>query len=403
MDHGPGGVLAIVIDDIGFDPPSRTLLASLEGPLALAVIPNAPHGAEAARLAREKGWDLLVHLPMDPEAGRAEKDSLGPKDDDAAIRAGVLAALTRFPGALGINNHQGSKATADARVVRDVLEVVKERGLLFLDSRTTPASVAGAEAAKLGVPFLARDVFLDDAATESADPGGAPGALETAWEKGIALAKKRGQAIVIGHPRKETLASCRRSSDCSERKTVRERYAFPNWSRSLLRILAVLFGLDPIPLGIQICEGNLLDLFALGADAPRHFLEAPAELVVRGLERGLGIHAVAAGDVHDGEQEVADLAGHALLSLAARRRQLGLELGDLLVQLDEDVRIALPVEPEVRRARGQAHGLEKSGKGARDAVEGRRGRPSFSRSLRLSSSHCTRTPSASCTAASPKT
>jgi len=205
VDHGLGGVLAIVIDDVGFDPPSRTLLASLEGPLALAVIPNASHGAEAARLAREKGWDLLVHLPMDPEAGRAEKDSLGPKDDDAAIRAGVLAALARFPGALGINNHQGSKATADARVVHDVLEVVKERGLLFLDSRTTPASVAGAEAAKLGVPFLARDVFLDDAATESADPGGAPGALETAWEKGIALAKKRGQAIVIAHPHKETL------------------------------------------------------------------------------------------------------------------------------------------------------------------------------------------------------
>ena len=205
-DRGPGGVLAIVIDDIGFDPPSRTLLASLEGPLALAVIPNTPHGAEAARLAREKGWDLLVHLPMDPEAGRPEKDSLGPKDDDAAIRAGARAALARFPGALGINNHQGSKATADARVVRDVLEVVKEGGLLFLDSRTTPASVAGEEAAKLGVPFLARDVFLDDAATESADPAGAPGALEAAWERALALAKKRGQAIVIGHPRKETLA-----------------------------------------------------------------------------------------------------------------------------------------------------------------------------------------------------
>ena len=206
VDQGPAGVLAIVLDDIGFDPPARTLLASLDGPLALAVIPTAPHGVEAARLAREKGWDLLVHLPMDPEAGRTEAGSLGPKDDDAAIRAGVLAALARFPGALGINNHQGSKATADARVVRGVLEVVKEKGLFFLDSRTTTASVAGAEAAKLGVPFLARDVFLDDAATEAADPAGAPGALDAAWEKAIALAKKRGQAIVIGHPRKETLS-----------------------------------------------------------------------------------------------------------------------------------------------------------------------------------------------------
>lgn len=205
-DHGLGGVLAIVVDDIGFDPPARTLLATLEGPLAIAVIPNAPHAAEAVRLAREKGWDLLVHLPMDPESGRAEKDSLGPKDGDEALRAGVLGALARLPGALGVNNHQGSKATADARVVRAVLGVVKEQGLFFLDSRTTPASVAGAEAARLGVPFLARDVFLDDAATESADPGGTPEALETAWEREIGLAKKRGQAILICHPRRETLA-----------------------------------------------------------------------------------------------------------------------------------------------------------------------------------------------------
>ncbi len=205
-DHGPGGVLAIVVDDVGFDPPARTLLATLEGPLAIAVIPNAPHAAEAVRLASEKGWDLLVHLPMDPESGRAEKDSLGPKDGDEALRAGVLGALARLPGALGVNNHQGSKATADARVVRAVLGVVKEQGLFFLDSRTTPASVAGAEAARLGVPFLARDVFLDDAATESADPGGTPEALETAWEREIGLAKKRGQAILICHPRKETLA-----------------------------------------------------------------------------------------------------------------------------------------------------------------------------------------------------
>jgi polysaccharide deacetylase 2 family uncharacterized protein YibQ len=205
-DRRRGGVVAVVVDDIGFEPSVLASLAALNAPLALAVIPSAPHAAEAARLAREKGWDLLVHLPMDPESGRAEKGSLGPKDGDESLRAGVLDALTRLPGALGVNNHQGSKATADARVVRAVLEVVKEKGLFFLDSRTTPASVVGLEASKLGVPYLARDVFLDDAAAESADPGGAPGALETAWEKGVSLAKKRGQAILIGHPRKETLA-----------------------------------------------------------------------------------------------------------------------------------------------------------------------------------------------------
>jgi len=98
-----------------------------------------------------------------------------------------------------------ARLSADARVVRAVLAVVKEKGLFFLDSRTTNASVAGAEAAALGVPFLARDVFLDDVAAETSAKGGAPEALDAAWGRAVALAGKRGEAIVIGHPRRETL------------------------------------------------------------------------------------------------------------------------------------------------------------------------------------------------------
>ncbi len=95
--------------------------------------------------------------------------------------------------------------------MRAVLGVVKEKGLFFLDSRTTNASVAGAEAAALGVPFLARDVFLDDVAAETSAKGGVPEALETPrGRRALALAAKRGEAIVIGHPRKETLAFSRR-------------------------------------------------------------------------------------------------------------------------------------------------------------------------------------------------
>jgi len=200
-----GGVVAVVLDDLGYDERALETLSGWEGPLALAVIPSAPYAGRADALAKSKGWDLLVHLPMEPEAGRSEAESIGGRDDDAAIRARVLAAVERTPGAVGINNHQGSKATADARVVRAVLGVVKERGLFFLDSRTTSASVAGAEASALGVPFLARDVFLDDAAAETAAKGGAPEALDAAWARALALARKKGDAIVIGHPRRETL------------------------------------------------------------------------------------------------------------------------------------------------------------------------------------------------------
>jgi polysaccharide deacetylase 2 family uncharacterized protein YibQ len=205
-DRRRGGVVAIVVDDVGYDERALKTLARWDAPFAIAVIPSAPFASRAVLLAREKGWDLLVHLPMEPESGGSEAEAIGARDDDDAIRGRVLAALGKAPGAIGVNNHQGSKATADARVVRAVLGVVKERGLFFLDSRTTNASVAGAEAAAMRVPFLARDVFLDDVAAETSAKGGVPEALDAAWEHALALAAKKGQAIVIGHPRKETLA-----------------------------------------------------------------------------------------------------------------------------------------------------------------------------------------------------
>lgn len=201
-----GGVVAVVLDDLGYDEGALETLARWDAPLAAAVIPSAPHAARAAALAQKKGWDLLVHLPMEPEAGPSEAEAIGARDGDAAIRAKVVEALGRTPGAIGVNNHQGSKATADARVVRAVLAVVKEKGLFFLDSRTTNASAAPAESAAIGVPFLQRDVFLDDVAAETAAKGGVPEALDAAWERALAIAAKKGDAIVLAHPRRETLA-----------------------------------------------------------------------------------------------------------------------------------------------------------------------------------------------------
>lgn len=207
VDRGAGsGVVAVVLDDLGYDDRALEALARWDAPLTVAVIPSAPFAHRAVALAREKGWDLLVHLPMEPESGPSEVEAIGARDDDAAIRTRVRAALAKTPGAVGINSHQGSKATADARVMRAVLGVVKERGLFFLDSRTTSASVAGFEASAMHVPFLQRDVFLDDVAAETAAAGGAPEALDAAWARARELAGTKGEAIVIGHPRRETLA-----------------------------------------------------------------------------------------------------------------------------------------------------------------------------------------------------
>lgn len=202
---GGRGVVALVIDDVGYEESALASLGTLDGPLTISVLPSAPHAREAAALAKKKKWDLMVHLPMDSELGKPEKESIGSKDSDDVVRARLAAALDHVPGAIGLNNHQGSIATADARVMRAVLGVVKEKNLFFLDSRTTLASVARREALAVSVPFLERDVFLDDVAAEAAAPGGTPEALESAWKKALAIAAKKGHVIVIGHPHRATL------------------------------------------------------------------------------------------------------------------------------------------------------------------------------------------------------
>ena len=197
---GGGGALAVVIDDVGNADGSLERLERLSGPLAIAVLPDAPKAHEAVALAKRKGWDLLVHLPMAGAHGPAEPGTISSADDDATIALRVAAAIGKVPGAIGLNNHQGSVATADRRVVRAVLSVVRERGLFFLDSRTSAATVAAEEARALGLATIPRDVFLDDARAEAVAEGGVPEALSAAWERALALSASRGHAVVIGHP-----------------------------------------------------------------------------------------------------------------------------------------------------------------------------------------------------------
>ncbi len=199
------GAIAVVIDDVGNADGSLERLARLDGPLAIAVLPGAPRAREAAALAKRKGWDLLVHLPMEGARGPAEPEMISSGDDDARIARLVAAAIDNVPGASGLNNHQGSLATADRRVVRAVLSVVRQRGLFFLDSKTSTASVAAEEARALGLATIPRDVFLDDARAEAAAEGGAPEALAAAWSRALGLAASQGHAVVIGHPSTSTV------------------------------------------------------------------------------------------------------------------------------------------------------------------------------------------------------
>jgi uncharacterized protein len=195
-EEGGHGVVALVLDDLGYGESYVERAARLPGPIALAVLPSAPSADAAAAVARKNGWDLLVHLPLSSETGKREPDEISSSQSDREIEAAAIRAIDRFPGSVGLNNHQGSLAMADRRVVRTLLKTVRDRHLFFLDSRTTPARVAEEEAKSLGTPFLARDVFLDAEGTEGIAP---------AWARALFHARKTGSVIVIAHPHTSTL------------------------------------------------------------------------------------------------------------------------------------------------------------------------------------------------------
>jgi len=160
--------VAIVIDDFGNGSKGTTQMLGLPIRLTTAIMPFLPTTHQDAEAAHAKGHDVIVHLPMEPMRGNPKW--LGPNAiltslPDDEIRRRVEAAVADVPYAVGMNNHMGSKATADERVMRIVLQVCKEKGLFFLDSRTSYRSVVPKVAKEVGVPLLRNDVFLDDVYT----------------------------------------------------------------------------------------------------------------------------------------------------------------------------------------------------------------------------------------------
>ncbi|KAB2333257.1 divergent polysaccharide deacetylase family protein [Cytobacillus depressus] len=160
--------LAIVIDDLGNNMKGTEEILSLPITLTAAIMPFMPTTKQDAELANKNGHDVIVHLPMEPKRGK--KSWLGPGAittnlSDKEIREQVVAAIKDVPHAIGMNHHMGSKATEDERVIRIVLEVCKEYGLFYLDSKTTGKSVVGKLAAEMDVPFLENNLFFDDVYT----------------------------------------------------------------------------------------------------------------------------------------------------------------------------------------------------------------------------------------------
>jgi len=192
--------VAIVIDDLGNELAPARRIAGWRQPVAGAVLPDLRWSAASAEALSQGGKEVLLHLPMEPEGYPKVRPGPGlvlRSQSDAEIERLLEEDLATVPGAIGVNNHMGSAATADARVMRAVVRVLSRRGLFFLDSRTTDATVAEKTAEAASVRATSRRVFLDDVATETG--------IRTQLDELVRRARQDGDAVAIGHPYPVTL------------------------------------------------------------------------------------------------------------------------------------------------------------------------------------------------------
>ncbi len=187
-------MVAILIDDMGYSIRMDNALLSLKAPLSFSFLPGAPHTTMMARKARHMGRDILVHLPLEPLNPRINPGpgSLRLDMDPDTMLTILRRDLDAVPGATGVNNHMGSKFTANRKAMRFILTEIKRHDLFFVDSRTSKDSVAYATARSMGIPTAERSVFLDHDPRQEA--------IKKEVKRLIKLSRKRGQVLAIGHP-----------------------------------------------------------------------------------------------------------------------------------------------------------------------------------------------------------
>jgi polysaccharide deacetylase 2 family uncharacterized protein YibQ len=210
-----GPKLAIILDDLGNDREAAETIFALHCPLTISVLPYHPHSTEIAEEAQRRGLEVMLHLPMRAVANETPEThqlEAGMSADDVARELDGM--LESVPTASGVNNHEGSLATTDAKLMAELMPLLKQRELFFVDSRTTAATVAFEEAERAGVRRGFRNVpFLDDVQEM--------GAIRKQLEAAIRRAKEKGAAIAIGHPHAETLRALKEELPQAEAEGVR--------------------------------------------------------------------------------------------------------------------------------------------------------------------------------------
>jgi polysaccharide deacetylase 2 family uncharacterized protein YibQ len=194
--------LALIIDDCGQWLHTERGFIALPVALTLSVLPDVRFNHTIEHEAADGNKGVMLHLPMETLSGlNPGPGKITTEMNDGAIAAQIEHDLGNVDLARGVNNHEGSKATANARVMNDLMTVLARHDRFFIDSRTNRASLAQEIAERRGVATAGRDVFLDN----RADVAYTEGQLRIA----AAIAKRDGSAIAIGHPRPTTLAAVR--------------------------------------------------------------------------------------------------------------------------------------------------------------------------------------------------
>ena len=197
---GENPVIAVVIDDMGISAKRTADIASLKAPLTVSFLTYGRNLDKQIENSRLSGQEIMIHVPMEAHSVVDEApDVLTTQMSQQEIQQNLLAMLGKFHDAKGINNHMGSKLTEDMKRMSAVMDVLKEKGLFFLDSKTSAKSKAEEAAEKAGIAYAHRHVFIDN----NNDKAYILGQLAKAEN----VARKNGYAIAIGHPKTQTFAA----------------------------------------------------------------------------------------------------------------------------------------------------------------------------------------------------
>jgi len=188
-------LVALIIDDLGYDRKLARKLKALDAALTFSILPHSPFQDSIANLAKDRGFEIMLHLPMEPMEYPAVDPGPGTlltsMTPDQLIRQ-LKEDLKAVPYIKGVNNHMGSKMTAESSQMYQIFTVLKERNLYFIDSRTTSKTLCKPSARLFQIPFAQRDVFLDH--VQDAE------FIRKQIKELIQIARRNGYAVGIGHP-----------------------------------------------------------------------------------------------------------------------------------------------------------------------------------------------------------